>query len=514
MKKLNIIYNFQQLFFLSILIFASPAFATTETKDNVESCSVENNKSVLISGWFEWEPYQYIKKTAQGDVLSGMDIELTKTILSEVGSNVVIDQVSWEKHVADIKTGARDIAPGATFTKERAEFAYFSQPYRYEENSLFVSKEMTRLVSFDNIGELLAQMRAQNFRLGVIDGVVYADSKLNHFIEDKANSDIIFKFSDDVSNIKSLLNKEIDGFVTDRLVGASLALKMDAEEAIKEIRLGIKAPVAFMLSKKTTTPELLAAVNNSIDNLKNSGKFNSITLEYLFPVSLLQIVNSSWFSYITIMGVIAFALSGVMLGVKDNMTFMGTLLLAIIPSSLVGLLKDFIDNDGTHSLNYSHHYIVVAIIIVILGFAALRMLEIFNKDTTRDNSTEVFLQNLQLVSDALGQASFVVIGVTCALVYRLEPISLWGPVCAFIVSNLGCIVRDLLTKDKVVTTMNGDLGAENCIFWGFIFSVFLQVNASDPDIHRVTIMVIFTLIAAFVSRILLRYFNVENIRFR
>ena len=121
-----------------------------------------------------WEPYQFNKITAGGYSLTGMDIELVKTLADKIGIKTEYEQIEWGQHQEDLRTGRRDIAAGATYTKEREEYVYFSIPYRFEENSLFVLHDSDKNLDFESISEFLAQVRLQNFILGVTRGFIYA----------------------------------------------------------------------------------------------------------------------------------------------------------------------------------------------------------------------------------------------------------------------------------------------------------------------------------------------------
>jgi polar amino acid transport system substrate-binding protein len=104
-----------------------------------------------------------------------MDIELLKNIAQRSGISTEYEAVGWKKHQEDLKEGSRGIASGATYTDARAGYVYFSVPYRYEENSLFMMNSNGKELSFDSISEFLVQVRLQNFILGITKGFIYAD---------------------------------------------------------------------------------------------------------------------------------------------------------------------------------------------------------------------------------------------------------------------------------------------------------------------------------------------------
>lgn len=160
-------------------------------KNTNYNCNDSLDKKILRGGWYLWEPYQFNRLTTGGYNLVGMDIELVKNIAHLVGVSIETEPVNWQQHQQDLKDGTRDIASGATYTDARAEYVYFSVPYRYEENSLFMMNNSDKELSFKSISEFLAQVRLQNFVLGITKGFIYADPQINLFIKEEANNDII-----------------------------------------------------------------------------------------------------------------------------------------------------------------------------------------------------------------------------------------------------------------------------------------------------------------------------------
>ena len=65
--------------------------------------------------------------------------------------------------------------------------------YRFEENSLFILHETNKNLDFKSISEFMAQVRLQNFKLGITEGFIYADPQINLFISYNSNQDIMFK---------------------------------------------------------------------------------------------------------------------------------------------------------------------------------------------------------------------------------------------------------------------------------------------------------------------------------
>jgi len=477
-------------------------------------CADVPDKKMLKSGWYLWEPYQFNKITAGGYNLVGMDIELVKTLAQRLGVAIEYDQVAWQQHQADLKEGVRDIAAGATYTDARAEYVYFSTPYRYEENSLFMMNNSDKELRFESISEFLAQVRLQNFILGVTKGFIYADPQVNLFTKDESNQDIIFEYDNDVDALQALIRGEIDGFMSDRVVGAAAILNQKANSYVKEVQLNIKTPIHLMFSKKSVPLSLVDKFNNEIKEFAVSSEYKKIVKTYLYPVMLMQTIDSQWFYLIGVMGTIAFAASGIAIAAKENATLFATFLLAMVPSVGGAIIRDIITNRDEVRIFLTPSYMYYIIIIVLMGFSIVRLLEYYNKRANEDGLVDKFWDHVLVLGDALGQAAFIVTGVSIAIMAKIDPIELWGPFFAFLAASGGVILRDLIRKKRIISCFVGSFNAEVGVLWSLIFSIYLDINSYNPSPTGIRNMVIVVVTGCFVTRLMVYYLNVPNIKFR
>lgn len=512
---------------LFILLLKNLAcFATASESSNIvpqtinqktisDQCLDIPDKQTLIGGWYLWQPYQYTQITGGGYKLTGMDIELSKAIAQHMGIEIKFDQVDWKQHQIDLQAGSRDTASGATFTSERSQYAYFSLPYRFEENSLFSLKDSTKNLEFRNIPEYLAQVRLQNFRLGVMNGFVYADPMVNNFINDEANKDIIFKYTNDSLSLDALIRGDIDGFMADKVVGASIIIGKSAEGKVIEIPLNIKSPIHFIFSKKTVPLDMVDHFNAKIKKFVGSKEYKNIIKAYVYPVLLLQTIDSQWFYVIGIIGTIAFAVSGIAIAARENSTLFGTFILAMLPSVGGGIMRDVMINRDAVSFILTPSYMYYILIVVLIGFATVRLLNYYNNAAHDDILIKKLWDNLLVTCDALGQAAFIVTGVTIVIMAKIQPILLWGPFFAFLTSNGGGLLRDLIRKERNISCLSDNgINAEISVLWGLIFSAFLDFNAYHPDAETIKYTVIIVASGAFLTRMLVYYFKVPNLKFR
>lgn len=503
--------NFVRLFLVLFLII-QPLKIYAAEQEKVIECSETQDKSILKNGWYLWEPYQYNKITSGGFSLAGMDIQLVKRLSEKVGVETQYDQVEWGQHQLDLRDGKRDIAAGATYTKARSKYVYFSEPYRYEENSLFMMRDSIKDLDFESVSEFLVQIRLQNFNLGVTRGFIYADPQINLFINDSTNRDIIREYQNDVDALQALIKGDIDGFISDRVVGAAAILNSRATAKIREIQLHVKTPIHLMFSKKSVPLDVVDRYNQAIKEFSGSDEYKDVVKTYLYPVMLLQTIDSQWFYFIGVVGTLAFAISGIAIAAKDNATLFGTFLFAMLPSVGGGIMRDVLINREEVGLFLTPSYMYYILIVVLVGFSSIRLLEYYNKNANEDDVIMKFWDNILVLGDALGQSAFIVTGVSIAIMARIEPIELWGPFFAFLTANGGGILRDLLRKKHYIICLNGAINAEVSIIWGLVFSLYLDINSHNPDPTGIRNAVI--AVGAFITRMAAYYFKVPNIKFR
>lgn len=508
-------------FFIVASVYASNVSNASDNTLTNGMTPVENNacgelpdKDTLIGGWYSWNPYQFNQVTSSGTKLVGMDIWLIKYLASKIKLDIMYQEVSWSQHQLDLEKGDRDIASGATYTDDRAKYAYFSIPYRFEEDSLFALRNSNKKLNFANIKEFLAQVRLQNYRLGVVDGFMYASKEINDFIKDDTNRDIIIKYPEDLHSLKAIVNGEIDGFIADRVVGSSIIFNNALDKKVEEIPLNIKTPIHLMFSKKTVPIEVVERFNSAITKFVDSDEYKRIVSTYLYSLLLLQTINADWFYIVGVIGTIAFALSGIAIAAKENATLLGTVIFAMLPSVAGGVMRDLLINRDKVGILVTPSYLYIIFVIVICGFATIQLLENYNRDSRTDQTLTKFWNNLLVICDALGQASFIVTGVAIAMMGRIDPITLWGPFFAFLTANGGGILRDMLKRDRNIDCIHGGINAEISVIWGLIFSIFLSSGAYDPDPTKIDYMVTFVVFGAFISRLLAYYYQIPNLRFR
>jgi len=492
----------------ALLLLASAAAAQpigSSTSDPSPNASPRTSAAnQLRGGWYPWDPYQYLDYRWGPPFLTGLDVEIQRTIERTMGVEVALPSRSWADHLAALADGSADIAAGAVWSEERSRYAWFSKPYRTETDVLILPRGTSGRYSFKTVDDMLATFSRQKFRLGVIAGYLYADPRIHAFIADPAHRGHIVAVGTDVQNLDNLLGGVIDGFLADRISATTTAWRRKQGSRIEEHPLRITADIRFMLSRKTQTPERLASLDQAINKAKESGELHRIARTYVIPVLINQTLDREWFHVLVIIGTVAFALSGVLLAHEGHYTLFGALVLAALPAVGGGILRDLLLQRSPIGVVRDPEALLVVFGTVLAGMvviAAISRLKAIPSTKRLILPSAVVSRSIETL-DAIGLAAFTVTGVVVVMDTGAQPLWLWGPIAAVLTSSSGGLMRDLFRDDRTTANLRGELYAEISALWGLAFALFLDWEGDRLQPDEIGLGVIVTVLGAFTTRML------------
>jgi polar amino acid transport system substrate-binding protein len=221
----------------------------------------------LEVGWELWFPYQYRNKAQE---LVGLDLEIFKAVLKNAGLTANYVELPWKRHLRYIKSGKIDIAFGASYTKERDEYAYFTEAYRIETVKLFVKKGSKLQLA------KLNELANSPYIIGIETGYYYGDEFARLMKQPKFEQHIN-EVIDIEQNISMLLKGRIDGLLADPNTVRDFIEKyrITNELAVAPVEI-YQAKIYMMLSRKSLTAPTLKKFNQSIRALKADGTLAAI----------------------------------------------------------------------------------------------------------------------------------------------------------------------------------------------------------------------------------------------
>ena len=169
-------------------------------------------------------------------------------------------------------------------------------------------------------------------------------------------------------------------------------------------------------------------------------------------------------SFLNIIGVIAFSLSGVLKGLKHQLDIFGIIVLGTITATGGGIIRDILLNRTPRTI-VNEGDIYLSIVISIIGYLIAHNLHSLGK--------------LIVITDALGLAVFVIIGAEAAFTSN-EKIGLMGTALMATLTGVGGgIIRDSLVRE-IPIVLKEDLYATLCIVGGMLYYVF-KVYTKIPE---------------------------------
>lgn len=473
------------------------------------------DKPVLRVGWYLLDPFQYSEKQKGQDILTGLDIEMIRAIAGRTGHSIEFVEGTWQGHLDALQRGDLDMVGTAFNTEKRRDYAHFSFPYRQETNAIYVLRGDSRFSDSITISDYLTIFNQPSFKLGVVKGYIYTDDQLNSFISDAAYNERIITADNDYQNLQHLLSGQVDAFVADRIVAATIAWRLGLQDELESYPITSKKDLHLMFSKKTVPRYVVDSFNASIQSARSDGTFNRITEDYIFPILLSQTIDSKWFFVIDIVGTFVFALSGLLLAYQYRYDIFGAFVLAALPAVGGGVLRDLITNRDPIGLLQSPVYLLVILLTVILGYIVIKFFAMHGTSLHKSSiyksmTLRRIINHAILVSDALGLAAFTVTGVVVALGTNSDPLWLWGPCLAVLTAAGGGILRDVLRSEPDIASLKGEFYPEIAFIWGLFLSFYLTWQSQKIEPDEIFIGIIITIVGAFGTRMAAIRYNVKS----
>lgn len=233
-------------------------------------CMLSVKATEYSVGWELWYPYQYHNKQRE---LVGFDINAFDAIMKQADVKYNITEIPWKTHLNFVKNGTVDIAMGASWTEERAKYAYFSIPYRRETVNLFVKNGEAMSMKINTLADLIGSP----YLIGVESGYFYGNNydKLINNPQFKSN---IIEAIDLENNVALFLNGHLHGLLVDPYTMKAFVDKYQLKGVFEVHPVEVyNADIYIMFSKKTTDKQLVEKVNSAILHLTKNGQLTNVS---------------------------------------------------------------------------------------------------------------------------------------------------------------------------------------------------------------------------------------------
>lgn len=224
----------------------------------------------LKAGYEEEKPFHFSNE--EGDVI-GTDADILREALESVGCKLEFKERPWQRTLRGVKDGDLDIAIGAKYLDERAEFAYYSVPYKSIQHWLY-----TRAGEYMDVDSIESLLKGGKTKLGVMRGWGYPPG-IASVLKDTTYSDSIIAV-DLFEQLPKMLDRgRLDGIIaTPESLKIEVAQKTFTHQFVSKARY--EEQLHFLFSKKSVSPEIVVDFNAALLKLTHSGQQRQIFIKY------------------------------------------------------------------------------------------------------------------------------------------------------------------------------------------------------------------------------------------
>ena len=237
---------------------AEAAEDTETAEDAAEVTTVE--PGVLTMGTnATFPPYEY----KDGDDIVGIDAEIAQAMADKLGLKLEIVDMDFDSLIASIQSGKIDMSlAGMTVTEERKQNVDFTDSYATGVQVIIV-KDDSDIASVDDLQDKL---------IGVQQGTTGHLYCADDFGEDHVNA-----LPNGATAVQALLQGKVDCVVIDQEPAKAF---VEANEGLKILDTAYTTEdYAAAVSKDN--PELTAALNKALQELKDDGTIQGILDKYI-----------------------------------------------------------------------------------------------------------------------------------------------------------------------------------------------------------------------------------------
>lgn len=209
----------------------------------------------------QYPPFNFVDDT---NTLTGFDVEIGNEIAKRNGIKGVPVSTAWDGIIAGLLAKKYELICGSmAITDERLKSIDFSDPYYRSGAQVFVKKGSSIASVKDLAGKKVGVTLGTTYEKWVRENIAGADIRTY-----KGVPDMILEIS----------TGRIDGFISDKIVGA-IAIKEKgvpialAGDLLYEEKMGI--------ALRQNNPELKAAINTALADMKKDGTYNAISVKWL-----------------------------------------------------------------------------------------------------------------------------------------------------------------------------------------------------------------------------------------
>ena len=209
-------------------------------------------------------PYEFLR----GREVVGVDVEVCRAIAERLGKPLQIVNVDFDAVIAAVVSGKADLAAaGLTVTEDRKRSVDFSEPY--------LTTGIVIIYRKDN--PVLSGAACKGKRVGVQGGTTSDEYVVNELHEEPE------RFRSDAEAVVALKGGRCDVVICDQILARNCIRGMP-ELALSDLI----TTESYAIAVRKGRPDLLAAVNATLRELKSDGRLDRWLGEYIAEADRLR----------------------------------------------------------------------------------------------------------------------------------------------------------------------------------------------------------------------------------
>jgi len=242
-----------------VVLVAGMMLWQTALADDLAGVKENGKITMAMSG--QYPPFNFVNDQNQ---LTGFDVEVGQEIAKRIGVTGVPMTTAWDGIIAGLLADKYELICGSmAITDARLKSIDFSDPYYRSGAQLFVKK--------GSAVKSVADLKGK--KLGVTLGTTY-----EQWVRDNIKDVDIRTYKGVPDMILEVANGRIDGFITDKIVGA-LAIK---EKAVPiELAGDLLYEEKMGIALRQGNPELKEAINKALLSMKEDNSYHDISMKWL-----------------------------------------------------------------------------------------------------------------------------------------------------------------------------------------------------------------------------------------
>lgn len=277
-KKIGVILATLGLL-IPLLMAAAPVASAQETDPALEKIQKKGTLVVGLSA--DYAPFEFHSTVNGQDKIVGFDVSMAQQIAKDLGVKLVIKEMGFDGLIGALQTGKIDIIiSGIVDTPERQKVVDFSKPYLSSKQTVLIMKKNEKKFT-NNINSFDGQ------KIGAQRQTTQETFAKNDIPNSKVVS--LQKVPDLVSQLSA---GKVNGVVLASPIGEAYAQQNKAFKLIYPKPSSSEGSMAVAMPKNS--PALQAKINATIDDIKNTNKFEKFQKE---ANKLMFANNSFWAKY-------------------------------------------------------------------------------------------------------------------------------------------------------------------------------------------------------------------------